>query len=85
MYTTQAFVRSGTGFLPQRKINAFPKGACDGFEGRTDIFYNKKERDFLVNMAGCKYVIPRTRLMIKLGEELFRRNVAFQTIKRKVE
>ena len=53
MYATQPSVRSGVGFLPQRKINSVPPGACDGFQGRDDIFYNEKERDFLVNMAGC--------------------------------
>jgi len=56
MYATQAFVRSRVGFLPQRQINSFPAGACEGFEGRKDIFYSEKERDFLVNMAGCSYV-----------------------------
>lgn len=64
MYATQSFVRSGVGFLPQRTINSFPPGACDGFEGRKDIFYSEKERDFLVNMAGCSYVPIRIRGLI---------------------
>lgn len=55
MYSTQAFIRSRTGFLPQRAINSFPEGACYGYEGRTDIFYSEHDRDFIVNMAGCKY------------------------------
>jgi mannan polymerase II complex MNN10 subunit len=55
MYSTQPFIRSGVGFLPQRAINAFPQGACEGFEGRKDIYYNQRDRDFLVNMAGCEY------------------------------
>ena len=55
MYTTQPFIRSGVGFLPQRAINAFPMGACEGYEGRKDIFYNQQDRDFIVNMAGCAY------------------------------
>jgi mannan polymerase II complex MNN10 subunit len=57
LYATQAYIRSGTGFLPQRSINAFPEGACDGYEGREDIFYSQKGRDFIVNMAGCKYFL----------------------------
>jgi len=44
--------RSRVGFIPQRDVSAFPNGACKGFEGRDDIFYNPKDRDFLVNMAG---------------------------------
>ena len=54
MYRTQPFIRNGVGFLPQRAINAFPVGACEGFEGREDIYYNQRDRDFLVNMAGCE-------------------------------
>ena len=54
LYTTQAFIRSGVGFLPQRAINSFPAGACEGFESRKDIYYNQGDRDFLVNMAGCE-------------------------------
>lgn len=53
MYATQPYVRSRVGFIPQRDINAFPTGACEGFEGRDDIFYHQHDRDFLVNMAGC--------------------------------
>jgi mannan polymerase II complex MNN10 subunit len=56
MYTNQPFIRSHVGFLPQRAINSFPLGACEGFEDRKDIFYNQRERDFIVNMAGCAYV-----------------------------
>jgi mannan polymerase II complex MNN10 subunit len=56
LYTNQPYIRSGVGFLPQRFINAFPRGACDGFESRDDIFYNERDRDFIVNMAGCEYV-----------------------------
>lgn len=53
MYTTQPYVRGRVGFIPQRDINSFPTGACQGFEERKDIFYDRKGRDFLVNMAGC--------------------------------
>jgi mannan polymerase II complex MNN10 subunit len=55
MYTTQPFVRSGVGFLPQREINSVPVGACEGYEEHKDIFYNQQDRDFIVNMAGCAY------------------------------
>jgi mannan polymerase II complex MNN10 subunit len=54
MYSTQPFIRSGVGFLPQRAINSFPAGACEGFESRKDIYYDQGDRDFLVNMAGCE-------------------------------
>jgi mannan polymerase II complex MNN10 subunit len=55
MYATQPVIRSSVGFLPQRSINAFPRGACQGFEDNPAIFYNEREHDFLVNMAGCEY------------------------------
>jgi mannan polymerase II complex MNN10 subunit len=58
MYANQAYIRSHIGFLPQRTINAFPTGACQGFEDRKDIFYNRRARDFIVNMAGCMYFTP---------------------------
>jgi mannan polymerase II complex MNN10 subunit len=69
MYINQPFIRSGVGFLPQRTINAFPRGACEGYEGRKDIFYNQKDRDFIVNMAGCAYGPPvRGTLIVDLDE-----------------
>ncbi|EEB07874.1 alpha-1,2-galactosyltransferase [Schizosaccharomyces japonicus yFS275] len=54
MYETHAWVRNGVIFVPQRTINAFPRGAC---EGSTDarFFYDQKDRDFVVNMAGCMF------------------------------
>ena len=55
MYTNQPYIRSGVAFLPQRLINSFPPGACEGFENRKDIFYDERDRDFMVNMAGCAY------------------------------
>ena len=55
MYSNQAFIRSHVGFIPQRSINSFPPQACEGHEGRKDIFYDEKDRDFLVNMAGCTF------------------------------
>jgi len=55
LYTAQPWIRKHTGFLPQRKINSFPPGACDEFGNNTRIHYDKKDRDFLVNMAGCEW------------------------------
>ncbi|OQO04177.1 hypothetical protein B0A48_10787 [Cryoendolithus antarcticus] len=80
IYTNQPWVRPHVAFVPQRKINAFPHGACgddrgvpEGGCGGLDIsgkepkggkekecgvqgiHYQEKERDFLVNMAGCEW------------------------------
>ncbi|KAK9240572.1 galactosyl transferase GMA12/MNN10 family-domain-containing protein [Lipomyces kononenkoae] len=55
MYSNQAWLRSGTAFIPQRLINAFPEGACSEWRGDKRIFYNQDERDFVVNMAGCEW------------------------------
>ncbi|CEJ57641.1 hypothetical protein PMG11_06327 [Penicillium brasilianum] len=54
IYQSQAWVRSGVGFLPQRKINAFPPGAC-GDDNDPAVHYQEAERDFVVNMAGCAF------------------------------
>lgn len=55
LYTTQPWIRKHTAFLPQRKINSFPNGACsdNGMDPR--IHYNQNDRDFVVNMAGCEW------------------------------
>lgn len=57
LYETQPWVRSHTAFLPQRMINSFPPGACGEEDGQnnTRVHYNEKDRDFLVNMAGCEW------------------------------
>lgn len=55
MYANWAWVRGRVGFLPLRKINSFPPGACAEVKGDDRIFYNEKDRDFVVNMAGCDY------------------------------
>ncbi|KAI0388690.1 galactosyl transferase GMA12/MNN10 family-domain-containing protein [Xylariaceae sp. FL0594] len=55
LYTAQPWIRSHTAFLPQRMINSFPVGACDANGNDTRIHYNEKDRDFLVNMAGCEF------------------------------
>ncbi|KAK0729367.1 galactosyl transferase GMA12/MNN10 family-domain-containing protein [Apiosordaria backusii] len=55
LYTTQPWIRKHTGFLPQRMINSFPTGACSENGNDTRIHYDQKDRDFLVNMAGCEW------------------------------
>ncbi|PLB33252.1 putative alpha-1,6-mannosyltransferase subunit [Aspergillus candidus] len=54
LYISQPWVRSSTAFLPQRYANAFPPGAC-GAGGDPEVHYSEAERDFVVNMAGCKF------------------------------
>ncbi|OKP11554.1 hypothetical protein PENSUB_2856 [Penicillium subrubescens] len=54
IYQSQAWVRSGVGFLPQRKINAFPPGAC-GDGNDPAVHYQEEDHDFVVNMAGCNF------------------------------
>ncbi|EKG11910.1 Galactosyl transferase [Macrophomina phaseolina MS6] len=55
LYQSQPWVRTNMAFIHQRKVNAFPPGACsdNGMDPR--IHYNETERDFLVNMAGCEW------------------------------
>ncbi|KAI9846749.1 MAG: alpha-1,6-mannosyltransferase [Thelocarpon superellum] len=53
LYTNQAWVRPHTAFIPQRKINSFPPGACSENGPDPRFHYNEKDRDFVVNMAGC--------------------------------
>jgi mannan polymerase II complex MNN10 subunit len=55
MYSNQPWVRPHVAFLPQRRINSFPLGACGdkGFDPK--FHYNAADRDFLVNMAGCEW------------------------------
>lgn len=53
LYTTQPWIRERVGFLPLRKINAFPPGACSEQADDPQFFF--KNNDFVVNMAGCEY------------------------------
>ncbi|PGH05913.1 mannan polymerase II complex MNN10 subunit [Blastomyces parvus] len=54
IYTNQPWVRPHVAFMPQRRMNSFPPGACgDGTDRR--FHYHRKERDFIVNMAGCEW------------------------------
>jgi mannan polymerase II complex MNN10 subunit len=61
LYTNQPWIRPHTAFIEQRKINSFPPGACgkDGKQGDEAlderIHYREKDRDFMVNMAGCEW------------------------------
>lgn len=57
MYESHPWVRSHTAFLPQRMINSFPPAACGDGSGmnHTRYHYHEKDRDFLVNMAGCEW------------------------------
>ncbi|OJJ46199.1 hypothetical protein ASPZODRAFT_67584 [Penicilliopsis zonata CBS 506.65] len=54
LYASQPWIRSRLAFAPQRLLNSFPPGACgDGFDPA--VHYQEKNRDFLVNMAGCQF------------------------------
>jgi mannan polymerase II complex MNN10 subunit len=54
LYTTQPWIRSHVAFIPQRRLNSFPPGACgDGSD--PNVHYQERDRDFVVNMAGCEW------------------------------
>jgi mannan polymerase II complex MNN10 subunit len=55
LYINQPWIRPHTAFIPQRKINSFPEGACSENGNDTRIHYNQEDRDFVVNMAGCEW------------------------------
>ncbi|AAS53825.1 AFR454Wp [Eremothecium gossypii ATCC 10895] len=55
LYANEPWIRERVGFLPLRAINSFPTGACSDFSDEPRYFYSEKDRDFLVNMAGCSY------------------------------
>ncbi|KAL5594498.1 hypothetical protein BROUX41_001430 [Berkeleyomyces rouxiae] len=55
LYTTQPWVRKHVAFVPQRMINSFPTGACGDAVSGDQIHYDQKDRDFLINMAGCEW------------------------------
>ena len=54
LYAAHPWVRAHTAFVPQRRINSFPPGAC-GDQPDDRFHYSEKERDFVVNMAGCEW------------------------------
>lgn len=53
IYGSQPWVRESIGFVPMKAINSFPEGACWDQRGNKAYFYNKNDRDFIVNLAGC--------------------------------
>ncbi|KAK4995662.1 alpha-1,6-mannosyltransferase [Elasticomyces elasticus] len=55
IYTNQPWVRSHLAFIPQRLCNSFPPGACGDKGDDPNIHYQEKDRDFVVNMAGCEW------------------------------
>lgn len=55
LYTGQSWIRERTAFVPLRSINSFPPGACWQEAEDPRYFYNEKERDFVINMAGCDW------------------------------
>lgn len=55
LYINQPWIRPHTAFIPQRKINSFPPGACDEKGEDPRIHYREDDRDFVVNMAGCEW------------------------------
>lgn len=55
MYQNQPWIRPHLAFLHQRNINSFPPGACGEKGDDPQIHYKEKDRDFLVNMAGCEW------------------------------
>ncbi len=55
LYINQPWIRPHTAFIPQRKINSFPLGACAEKGEDPRIHYRESDRDFVVNMAGCEW------------------------------
>lgn len=55
LYINQPWIRPHTAFIPQRKINSFPMGACGDNGEDKHIHYSEADRDFVVNMAGCEW------------------------------
>ncbi|BAO39807.1 uncharacterized alpha-1 [Kluyveromyces marxianus] len=55
LYASEPWIREKVAFLPLRQINAFPPGACADFKYDLRYFYNEKDHDFVVNMAGCNF------------------------------
>ncbi|ODQ48116.1 hypothetical protein PICMEDRAFT_15949 [Pichia membranifaciens NRRL Y-2026] len=55
LYSQQPWIRERLGFVPLKAINSFPDGACEDQKDDKRYFYSKKDRDFIVNMAGCNF------------------------------
>ncbi|ROT37330.1 hypothetical protein SODALDRAFT_340660 [Sodiomyces alkalinus F11] len=54
MYSSQPWIRQHTAFLPQRMINSFPPGACGESGDDPRFHYQREDRDFVINTAGCE-------------------------------
>jgi len=75
MYEHQPWVRSHVGFVPQRRINSFPPGACGDQGINPKIHYNDTDRRLHRHMAGCEWGAtagPRCTSNRKLSEWLNR-------------
>ncbi|KAF2035690.1 hypothetical protein EK21DRAFT_84116 [Setomelanomma holmii] len=55
LYKNQPWIRPHVAFIQQRQIMSFPPGACGEKGDDPNIHYQEKNRDFLVNMAGCEW------------------------------
>lgn len=55
LYNNQPWIRERLAFVPLKSINSFPHGACEDQKNDKRYFYDKTDRDFIVNMAGCNY------------------------------
>lgn len=55
LYSNEAWIRGRVAFMPLRAFNAFPPGACSEMSDDSRLFYQEKDRDFVVNMAGCEW------------------------------
>ena len=55
LYISQPWIRKHTAFVPQRMINSFPPAACAENGANERFHYDRNDRDFLVNMAGCEW------------------------------
>ena len=55
LYANQPWVRKHIAFIDQRRANSFPPGACGEKGDNPQIHYHQRDRDFLINMAGCQW------------------------------
>jgi len=61
LYAAEPYLRTHFAFIPQRKINSFPPGACAAPGKEADeaidprFHYSEKDHDFMINMAGCEW------------------------------
>lgn len=53
LYSHQPWIRESMAFVPIKAINSLTKGNCWDQKDDKTLFYNKNDRDFLVNLDGC--------------------------------